>query len=115
MSTSVFVALAENEINQYAQIAVGLVSVLATVLAALQTFLKWGELAAKCRASGAEYGSIKRQIDQVIAASKNGGSITDDDVNDVREQMDTLARESPEIPERIWNRVRKETAHEKPK
>ena len=103
VGTSVFAALGD-EIDTTYQIAVGFLSVTAAVLAALQTFLKWGELAAKHSSTAAEYGSVKRQIDQMLAADSN---LSEQPLTRVREQMDTLAKESPEVPRDIWEKARK--------
>lgn len=102
VGTSVFAALGD-KIDATYQITVGFLSVTAAVLAALQTFLKWGELAAKHSSTAAEYGSVKRQIDQILAAES---SLTEPTLRRVPEQMDTLAKEGPEVPRDIWKKAR---------
>jgi len=101
VGTSVFVALG-TQVNPLIQILVGCVSVLATVLGALQTFLKWGELSSKHQAAAAEYNAIKRYIDQVLACHEAGDSIQEIQIEQIRTQMDTLARDAPNLPKSIW-------------
>ena len=75
-------------------------AVAAALLSALQTFLGYGDLASRTRATAAEYGSIRREIDQMLAT---GGEFDADAVSVLRQRMDTLAREAPVIPDRIWD------------
>ena len=105
VATSVFASLGQ-EVELCIQIIVGLVSVLAAVLAALQTFLKLDELAAKHRSIAAEYGSVKRRLDQEIAKLGMGEEVSQLAVNDVRERMDTLSREGPVVPQKLWKKAR---------
>lgn len=112
VGTSVFATIGSNVESTIIKLIVGGVSVLASVLAALQTFLKWGELASKHRTTAAEYGSIKRQLDQALAMDPNGNSVQDSQLTEIRTQMDTLSRETPEVPESIWVAVRKKFPEE---
>ena len=105
VATSVFAAL-NQQIELCIQIVVGLVSVLAAVLAALQTFLKLDDLAAKHRSTAAEYGSVKRQLDQEIAKLGTGDSVLEQTINNIRERMDTLSKEGPIVPRDIWKKAR---------
>ena len=107
VGTSVFAALEpEASFDKHWQILVGLISVVSAVLTALQTFLKWGELAGSYRSTAAEYGSVKRQLDQIIVIYENGGEISQDMVTEIRRQMDTLSREGTEVPRRLWEKAR---------
>ncbi|MFC1979112.1 SLATT domain-containing protein [Chloroflexota bacterium] len=69
VGTSVFATINEQDLGLWVHILVGLVSVSTAVLASLQTFLHFGESASKHRACGAEYGSIKREIQQILATT----------------------------------------------
>jgi hypothetical protein len=105
VGTSVFAALGKN-VDPLIQIAVGAVSVLAAVLSALQTFFRWGDLASKHRAAAAEYGALKREIDELLARYAAGAEVLDEDVTRVHERMDTLSRDVPELPQSTWRRAR---------
>jgi hypothetical protein len=105
VGTSVFAALGK-QVDPLIQISVGIISILSTVLGALQTFLKWGELSSKHQAAGAEYNALKRFIDQVLACHAAGDPIENPQIEEIRTQMDTLARDTPSLPERIWKAAR---------
>ncbi|MBT6096482.1 MAG: SLATT domain-containing protein [Rhodospirillaceae bacterium] len=119
VGTSVFAALSE-EVNsatsfqvfggnisfQLIQVGVGVMSVLAAALGALQTFFKWGELSSKHQSAAAEYNAAKRYIDQLLARQEGGKGVKDSEINYVRQQMDTLSRDTPELPASIWKSAR---------
>jgi hypothetical protein len=107
VGTSVFAALGKNVENYpLIQMAVGAIAVLAAVLSALQTFFRWGDVASKHRAAAAEYGALKREIDELLARYAAGADVLDEDVTRVRERMDTLSRDVPELPESTWRKAR---------
>jgi hypothetical protein len=106
VGTSVFATLG-TKVETYIQIIVGIISVLAAVLGALQTFLKWGELSSKHQAAAAEFNALKRYIDQILACHAAGDPIQDTQIDYVRTQMDMLARDTPELPNSIWIAARK--------
>ena len=67
VGTAVFITLEHDNIEPWVKVAVGLTSVLAAVLAGLQTWLAFGERADKHRLFGARYGAYRTRL-QVIAA-----------------------------------------------
>jgi hypothetical protein len=97
VGTSVFATIA-NQPALWVQIAVGLLSVAAAVLAALQTFLGYAERAEKHRLAGAKYGALGRELEQLRAAN----SCTEDQISEVRQRLDNLASESPNNPISIY-------------
>ena len=108
VATTVFVTLGTS-IEPYIQIIVGLVSVLAASLAALQTFLKREELASKHRSIAADYGAIKRKLDQEIAKLEAGGEVLQETIDRIRGRMDRLSSEGPVVPRHIWAKARATT------
>ena len=105
VATSVFVSLGIS-VEPYIQIIVGLVSVLAAVLAALQTFLKREELASKHRSIAADYGSVKRKLDQQIAKLEAEEEVSQQTVDSIRGRMDRLSIQGPIVPRDIWAKAR---------
>jgi hypothetical protein len=75
VGTAVFASLTEGQVSPEWQIAAGLLSILATVLAALQTFLGYSERAANHRRASAEFGAIRREIEQVQASNRSNRSL----------------------------------------
>jgi hypothetical protein len=102
VGTSVFATLQEQP-TIWLQIAVGLASVLAAVLASLQTFLGWSARAEKHRIAGAKYGAIGRKLEAMLASPVVP---SDEEIDKLRERLDVLALESPNNPLRIYRSVK---------
>lgn len=100
VGTSVFASLSKQP-NLNIQITIGLASVLAAVLASLQTFLGLGDRAEKHRLAGAKYGAVGRHLEELLA-----GNPDDAQISRVRERLDTLALESPNVPLKIYQQAR---------
>jgi hypothetical protein len=102
VSTSVFATL-EQQVDLRIKIIFGLINVVITVFGSLQTFFGYGERVEKHRLAGAKYASIARELEQVIAT----GNIMNEKepLDRLRERMDTLSQESPQIPDEIWRRA----------
>jgi hypothetical protein len=98
VGTSVFASLNNDNIPQLAKIAVGLISVVAALLTALQTFLGFSERAEKHRTTAVRYGAVGRQIEQFLQTGSSARQSTDDLVDQIRERLDRLAEESPVLP-----------------
>ena len=104
VGTAVFASL-DSSANADVQVAVGLLSMLAAVLASLQTFLRHSERAEKHRAAGARYGGLTVELEML-------GIFPPGDPEQLRKRLAeftmrwTRARdESPAIPERLWRRL----------
>ena len=100
VGTSSFASIAEGAVSTAAKIAVGLLSVLATILSALQTFFKFSERAEKHRRCGAQYGAIERELEAMIA--EEGSHIDANYVSSLREKLDRLAEDSPHVPWQVF-------------
>jgi hypothetical protein len=79
--------------NASSWIAIGMLSVSATVLAALQTFLSYNERVEKYRMAGARYGALGWQLALMLAQDSDCSGL-----DDIGKQLDALAQESPNIP-----------------
>lgn len=104
VGTSIFASLGET-LTSSVQILVGIISVLAATLSALQTFLGFSERAAKHRAIASRYGAARRKIEELLAIS--GNSISPEEVSNLRREIDSISEEAPNVPDRIWERVQK--------
>jgi len=102
VGTSVFASLTVAAVSPLLRVAVGSLSVLAAVLAALQTFFKFAERAEKHRAAGARYGATRRKLEAIYAGdieAREGHYLS------VRKELDRLADISPHVPPRVFNRT----------
>jgi hypothetical protein len=95
-------------------IVVALASVLAALFAALQTFLKLGERSAQHRATAAEYGGIKREIDLLLVRYGSGEPVSHETLDDIQGRMTAVARDAPEMPERIWRAAKQRVPEQEP-
>ena len=103
IGTTIF-ANFQNTLNLYIQIAAGFFSIITCLLIALQTFMKFDERANMHRSAGAAYGSIRRELQQIIY-SADESLLSNEYLSIIREKFDRLSKESPHISENIWNRT----------
>jgi hypothetical protein len=106
VGTSVFATLAR-EIDASIKILVGLMSVFATVLTGLQTFLRYEGRAEKHYSAGVQFGEVRRELEQYEALRKPGASQTEADkdfLDGVRKRITELPRTAPEIPQGLWDK-----------
>jgi hypothetical protein len=89
----------------------GIVSITATILSALQTYLNFAEQAEKHREAGARYAEIRRQFDLIdIEFSRGGSDIREQAVARLKEivnRLDEIGNKSPSIPDRIYDAARR--------
>jgi hypothetical protein len=109
VGTTVFASLT-HETSVVIVVAVGMLSVGAAVLSALQTFFKFSEVAEKYRLAGAAYESLMHRLDLFRLTYAGGAALRDSAIADLKEiaaSMDSLARTSPSIPHSIYDDVEK--------
>jgi hypothetical protein len=89
------------------RIVVGLVSIVAAVLASLHTFLGFDHRADRHRAAGAGYGGIRRSLEYLKTFPPADPEEFKRAVAEIKE-MDRLAESAPEVPARIKARIDQE-------
>jgi hypothetical protein len=107
VGTSVFATLQQQVATGW-QIAIGVVSVLAGVLASLQTFLRFQERAEKHRAAAELWAAIRREIDQMLALHPEYLAERSDPkayLDQLRGRMGEVSAQSPEIGDKDWARA----------
>jgi hypothetical protein len=82
--------------------AIGSISVAAAILAALQTFLRFGERAEKHVVAADWYAAVRRDIDQLLALSAKDRGTPKTCFDRIRKQMSKVGQHSPEIGDRLW-------------
>ena len=107
VGTSIFATLSDNPAVIW-KIAAGLISLAATVLAALQTFFKFSELSAKHKLAGAEYGTLRRKIDLFLLHFSNHGENSRqnalNELQEIAENLGRLAKESPDLSDQLYDK-----------
>ncbi|OFW10854.1 MAG: hypothetical protein A3H96_20715 [Acidobacteria bacterium RIFCSPLOWO2_02_FULL_67_36] len=104
VGTSIFATLEANP-NFWVKVGVALASVLAAILAAIQTFLRLAERSEKHKMAGVRYGSFKREIEQTSVFPPQAVDELKKFIDGLRIRWDKLVEESPTIPKGVWNRV----------
>jgi SMODS and SLOG-associating 2TM effector domain family 4 len=98
--TTVFGTL-ESSPELWVKILVGFLSVAAAVLARLQTFLKYGELAEKHNTASLKYGALQREVEEMEAKADMPG----DYVSSVRTRWTAIDSESPSISPKLFDKI----------
>lgn len=79
----------------------GVISLCIAVLAGLQTFLKFSQRAERHRMAGARYGGITRSLEEARISLSESSDSAKGEIHEIKNMLDALASESPEIPARI--------------
>ena len=104
VGTSVFSALSSNEVPA---LWVGILSIAAAVLAALQTFMDFGGRSDKHRSAGVKYKAAVRLLEQNKVRLSQGGELSTDEIDSMRTLLDTLEDAAPVVMPKIYDRVEK--------
>jgi hypothetical protein len=107
VGTTAFASLQDSggAVPQLVRILVGSVSVLAAVLAAMQTFFKFPERAERHGAAADWYAAIKRRIEQLQVLPPAEADQAAEAVQKIRDDLNHAGQTYPEIGERVWHRV----------
>jgi hypothetical protein len=106
VGTSVFSALASDG-KSPVSLWVGLLSVTAAVLSALQTFLDFPARAERHRAAAVKYKAVIRGVERVLANLAAGHAPADDQITQIEQRLDELEDSAPVIMPHIFSRVEK--------
>ena len=97
VGTTVFSSISQTATSDWVKILVGLLSVLASTLSSLQTFMKLPERSEQHRIYGARYGGIRRKLEQIYAA-RESQAITAQILDSLNCELNALAEEAPDVP-----------------
>ena len=79
----------------------GIISLCIAILAGLQTFLKFSQRSERHRSAGAHYGGVKRTLEETLVILTEDSGNAKAKVHKIKQQLDSLANECPEIPQRF--------------
>ena len=99
VSTAVIVSFSKSG-NISLQVCAGAFSILATLFAAANTFLKYGELATKHEQAAAAFGALRRGLE---LSESWDGELTKDVMTDIMNKWDQLEKTAPDIPTRVYD------------
>lgn len=107
VGTAVFSSLAAEKHHVVITVLVGMLSVAAAVLASLQTFLKYSELAERHKLAAARFADLKHRIELIAVFQPPDPEVLKSQLAEVEQRWETAREESPTIPAKIWNRIEK--------
>ncbi len=99
VGTAVFSTL-ESAPETWMQIVTGLLSITAAILAALQTFLRYGDLAEQHKIVSVRYGKLRRKLD--LYTSLNKPKHDEEFLHQFRQEWDEVDVDAPQIPKKIY-------------
>jgi hypothetical protein len=88
------------------QIAAGILSMMVTLLAAEQKYLRLEEYAAKHQEAGRIYQALRQDSEVLLTKLQDGKPVGDDEVASLRARRDEIEKTAPTIPTRIYKRAR---------
>lgn len=104
IGTTVFATLAE---KADLLVVTGALSVIATLVSALNAYLAYGERAGRHRVAGARYGAVGRELELLLSRAKFDSEFDGASLSNVKEKLDALAQECPHIPVSVHKRMGK--------
>ena len=104
VGTAVFAALSSKDVTP---LWVGLLSILAAVLAALQTFMDFGGRSDKHRNAAVKYKSSIRLLEESRVQLNQGTELTKDEIGAIRTMLDGLEETAPVVMPKIYDNVEK--------
>jgi hypothetical protein len=108
VGTTLFATLNQPDLDTWGRVVVGSISVLAAILAGIQTFMNFGQRADQHVIAADWYASIRRKIEQQLNTPRNGRSDPRKFMDEVRSDMNNVGSQSPEIGDKMWKQVAEE-------
>lgn len=104
--TTIIGDLAGERGSNTARVIAGVLSLGATVLAALQTFLNYPEMAAKHREAEVRYGALRRDVEMLLSFVPTSEDALRDAMSSVRKTWTEYENSSPAVPQSIYDHAR---------
>jgi hypothetical protein len=105
VGTSLFASLNEDRPSVLVRAIVGGISVLAAILAAVQTFFNFSARADRHVLAADWYASIRRKIEEEVRIPRKYRGDPKEFMDGVRKEMNTVGSQFPEIGDRLWTEV----------
>jgi hypothetical protein len=113
VGTAVFTGIDKSG-TRYAAWCVGAVSIVAAILASLQTFLKFGESATLHGAAADWFAAIRRDIEETLALPLDLRGNPKECLDAIRQEMNKAGQKAPELSERLWRKTARRFSVEEP-
>lgn len=99
VGTGIFSTLSSSN-SQQTLIIVGIISMIAAILAGLQTFLDYPALASRHQIARVKYGQLRRKMERMLSLAGEE-AFTDLMMKEIEDDWAHTEEESPEIPQRF--------------
>lgn len=108
VGTAIFATLNSPDQTFGIQVAAGLLSLCAAVLAALQTFFNFGDIAFQHKEAAANYESVRHELDTFLLSYSSWGDASSleipiKELREISTRLDEIARKAPSIPDRVYD------------
>lgn len=107
VGTAIFADFGKLGNDPWLAYVIGSVSILAAVLAGLQTFLRFSERAAQHASAADWYSAIRRDIEETLHLPLEFRGKAKDCLDGVRKEMNRVGQDAPELSVRLWKREAK--------
>jgi|ERR1017187_5285138 hypothetical protein len=104
VGTSVFAAL-QKQVSFSVQITVGALSIVAAVMAALQTFLGFSKRAEQHKTVAASYGAVRRRMETLGTLPEPLRGDPLETVREIQSELDNLAKTAPTVSAKIFRKA----------
>lgn len=98
--------------NPAYRLAAGVISLIATVLAAEQQYLRLEERTTKHLDAARRHQALREEIEVSIARLQDGDGMSDEQIDSIRTRRDEIEKAAPPIPNRILKRAKKAATEE---
>ena len=88
------------------RIAIGIIGVLAAIMASIQTFLRFPEKAEMHRATAVKFGLLKKEIDKFRAIHPDSNRDVDERINEIKQKWDEIVSEAPTVSSKLWSAIK---------
>lgn len=106
VSSSIFATIGDSA-HAEIQLLAGAISLLATVLSSLQTFLGYSERSSWHKEAAAGYGELRTEVQVLLASDLAAISDLDSRIESIRARWNALDKISPTIPRGIYEETAK--------
>lgn len=103
VGTAVFVSLGNHATGNY-RITIGMVSLLASVFAALHTFLGYSQRSEKHKLTATGYAAVRRELEFMKTFPDQDSVELAKKLETIKLQMNHLAESAESVPNHIWRR-----------
>jgi hypothetical protein len=86
----------------WAQYALAGLAIAQAIIAAIQAYVRPGAKAEAYRTSAANFASVYRRWESLMVAAKSDVAVSIEQVRDIQDLADRVARDAPEVPQRIF-------------